>query len=90
MKRHDQYFVYIVTCKNGTFYTGYTNDLKKRIESHNKGTGAKYLRGKGPIELVYFKEYRYYKNALKAERETKKLTRGQKEEIVKKHASKKI
>jgi len=49
---------------------------------HNKGKGAKYLRGKLPVQLVYAKEYRYYKNALRAERNTKKLTHKQKEELV--------
>ena len=88
MKRHDQYFVYIVRCKNGTFYTGYTNNLEKRLEAHNKGVGAKYLRGKGPVVLVYSREYKYYKNAFKGERETKLLTRTQKEELIKKFKSK--
>jgi len=82
LKRHDKYYVYIVQCKNGTFYTGYTHNLKKRIERHNKGHGAKYLNGKLPVKLVYFREYRYYKNALKGEREIKKLMRKEKKELI--------
>ena len=86
IKRSEKYYVYIVRCINGTYYTGYTNDLDARIKLHNKGYGARYLRGKGPVELVYAKEYRYYKNALHAERRIKKLRHGQKEDLVKIYA----
>jgi len=88
MKRHDQYFVYILMCKNGTYYTGYTNNLENRIKKHNAGTGAKYLRGKGPVELVFAREYKYYKNALNGERAVKKLTRTQKEKLIKTYKNK--
>ena len=74
--------MYIVKCKNGTYYTGYTNNLKNRVKLHNKGSGAKYLKGKLPVKLVYAKEYKYYKNALRAERGMKKLTRRQKETLI--------
>ena len=74
--------MYIVECRNGTYYTGSTNNVENRIRLHNSGHGAKYLRGKGPVGLVYLKEYRYYKNALHAERNLKKLTRAQKEELI--------
>ena len=46
-------YVYIVECSDGTFYTGWTNNLEKRIDMHSKGTGAKYTRGRGPVKLVY-------------------------------------
>ena len=82
MKRHDRHFVYILKCRNGTYYTGYTANIDKRIKRHNKGHGAKYLRGRLPVTLAYSKEYRYYKNALKAEKELKKLTHAQKEKLV--------
>jgi putative endonuclease len=81
-KRSGKFWVYILECKNGAYYTGSTNNLEKRIALHNKGKGAKYLRGKLPVELVYAKEYKYYKNVLCAERNLKKLTRAQKEELV--------
>lgn len=80
--RKSKYWVYIVQCKDGTYYTGYTNDLKNRIALHNSGNGAKYLRGKLPVKLVYAKEYRYYKNAVHRERNIKKMTLKQKEELV--------
>ena len=82
IKRHSRYFVYIVRCKSGTYYTGYTSNLEQRIKEHNSSRGAKYLRGKSPLVLVYAKEYRYYKNALRAEKNIKKYTRKQKEELI--------
>lgn len=82
IKRKDIFYVYIVRCKDGTYYTGYTNNLENRIKLHNKGDGAKYLRGKLPVKLVYAKEYKYYKNALHAERKIKKLRSWQKQELI--------
>jgi putative endonuclease len=82
LKRTGKYYVYIVQCGDGSYYTGSTKDLKERINLHNKGQGAKYLRGKTPVKLVYVKEYKYYKNVLHAERNIKKLARKQKEELV--------
>ncbi|MDD5328356.1 MAG: GIY-YIG nuclease family protein [Phycisphaerae bacterium] len=82
MKREGKFFVYIVQCRDETYYTGYTNDLKSRIALHNGGNGAKYLRGRLPVKLVYAKEYHYYKNALRGERNIKKLTREQKERLI--------
>ncbi len=82
MKRCDKYYVYMVKCTNGYYYTGYTNNVEKRIKMHNNGQGAKYLRGKGPVELAYLEHYQYYKCALNREKEIKKLTREQKEELV--------
>jgi putative endonuclease len=82
IKREGRYFVYIVKCKDGTYYTGYTNNLENRIYLHNNGKGAKYLKNKLPVKLVYAKEYRYYKNALRRERNIKKMTREQKKRLI--------
>ena len=76
------FWVYMVECKYGTFYTGWTNDLKKRITAHNEGKGAKYLRGKGPVKLVYKKKYSSAKAAQEQERFIKKLTRQEKESVI--------
>lgn len=76
------YWTYMVQCKYGTYYAGWTNDLKKRIAAHNEGTGAKYLRGKGPVKLVYKKEYPTLKKAQAQERLIKTLTRKKKEALV--------
>jgi len=86
IKRSGTFSVYIVRCKNGTYYTGYSNDLNRRIAQHNGGKGAKYLKGKAPVTLVYQKVYRYYKCALRAERWIKSLTRWQKEQLVRAYA----
>ena len=81
-KRHNKFFVYILEDKNGVYYTGFTGDLAARIEKHNQQVGAKYLKGRGPVKLVFAKEYHYYKNALTAERRIKTYTRKRKEELI--------
>lgn len=83
IKRSGIFYVYIVCCKHGTYYTGYTINLENRLKKHNEGKGAKYLKGKGPVTLVYTKQYQYYKNAVKAEARLKRLTRLQKEQLLK-------
>ena len=85
MQRHGRFFVYMVECRDGTYYTGYTNDLWERLKLHNSGNGAKFLRGRGPVQLVYAKEYRYYKNALRAEEYLKRQTRRYKDELIQAH-----
>jgi len=75
------YYAYMVQCKYGTYYAGYTNDIKKRISAHNDGTGAKYLRGKGPVKLVYKKMYKTAQKAQARERSIKLLTRKQKKAL---------
>ena len=82
LARKSKYWVYIVECRDGTYYTGYTKDLKNRIALHNSGNGAKYLRRRLPVKLVYAKEYRYYRNVLRRERNIKKMTREQKQELI--------
>jgi putative endonuclease len=81
-RRKGVFHAYIVVCADGTYYTGSTGDLKKRVELHNKGRGAKYLRGKLPVKVVFARGYRYYKLALTAERKIKTLTRKQKEALI--------
>ena len=85
MTRKAKFYVYIVRCARGTYYAGYTNNLEKRIALHNKGNGAKYLKGRSPVKLVYVREYIYYKNALRAERNMKKRTRKEKEILIKRY-----
>jgi putative endonuclease len=87
--REGEFFVYIVQCKDGTFYTGYTQNLEERVSLHNSGKGAKYLRGRLPVKLVYTKQYRYYKSALNEERRIKTLKREQKSELVRIYAENK-
>jgi putative endonuclease len=72
----------MVKCRNGTYYTGCTNDLEKRLKEHGAARGAKYLRGKTPIKLAYVKEYKYHRRAAAAECDIKKRTRKEKEELI--------
>jgi putative endonuclease len=76
------FWAYLVQCKYGTYYAGYTNDVKKRMAAHNKGTGAKYLRGKGPVKLVYKKKYGTAQEAQAQERLIKSFTRQQKKALI--------
>ena len=79
------HYTYMLKCKDGTYYTGYTNDLEKRVQAHNEGKGAKYTKGRGPVELIYFEEYEDKSIAMRREWEIKRLTRSQKEELHKKN-----
>ena len=82
MIRKGQFFVYIVECSDGSYYTGYTKDLAARLKLHNSGRGSKYVRGKRPVRLVFSKKYRYYKHAVTEERRIKTLSRKEKERMV--------
>jgi putative endonuclease len=78
----NNWHAYILKCKDGTFYTGISNDLKSRIKQHNLGNGAKYTRGRGPVKLVYSEQCADRSTALKREAEIKKLTRSQKKNLL--------
>ena len=82
------HYVYIVCCKDHTYYTGYTNDLIKRVQAHNQGKGAKYTKGRGPVKLVYYEEYEEKKTAMKREWEMKQLSRKEKETLIKQQTEK--
>lgn len=71
-------FVYMLRCKDGSLYTGWTNDLEHRLAMHNSGRGAKYTRGRGPLELVYSEKLPDKEAALRRECAIKKLRREQK------------
>ena len=81
-KRSGDFFVYILKCSDGSYYTGYTNDLEARLIKHNSGRGSKCTRARIPVNLVWAKKYRYFKLAVSMERQIKFLTRKQKELIV--------
>ena len=75
-------YTYIVRCADGTLYTGWTNDLEKRMKAHNEGTGAKYTRSRRPVELVYSEEHESREEAMSREYHIKRLTRQQKLELI--------
>jgi putative endonuclease len=76
------WYVYILKCNDGTLYTGITNDLGKRVSSHNKGTGAKYTKTRLPVEIVYYEEANDRSEASKREHQIKKLSRLAKENLI--------
>ncbi|MCI5568564.1 MAG: GIY-YIG nuclease family protein [Candidatus Alectryocaccobium sp.] len=75
-------YTYILRCADGTFYTGWTNDLEKRLEAHNSKRGAKYTRVRLPVELAYFEEFETETEARKRECAIKKLKRKEKEKLI--------
>lgn len=75
-------FVYILRCADGSLYTGWTNDLKKRVKTHNAGKGAKYTKTRLPVELVYYEEYEEKGEALSRELSIKKLKKTAKEKLI--------
>ena len=75
-------YVYILKCADGTLYTGWTNDLEKRLKAHNDGTGSKYTRARLPVTLVYFEEYEDKREAMSREWHIKRLTRTQKLKLI--------
>jgi|TARA_B100000530_G_scaffold263426_1_gene176332 putative endonuclease len=76
------WFVYILKCKDNSFYTGITNDLEKRIKVHNLGKGAKYTKARLPVSLLYCETYQTKGDALRRELEIKKLKRIEKLALV--------
>ena len=77
------FFAYLVRCADGTLYGGYTTDLQKRLAAHNSGKGAKYTRGRAPLELIYREECGTHSQALKREYAVKSLSREQKLGLIK-------
>ena len=79
------WYLYILRCKDDSLYTGITTDVEKRLEAHRAGKGAKYTRGRGPLELVYSEECGDHSAALKREAEIKQLPREEKLKMIEKH-----
>jgi putative endonuclease len=71
-------FCYILECSDGTFYTGWTTDPERRVQQHNKGTGARYTKTRRPVKLVYVEPQPDKVTAMKRERAIKALSRQQK------------
>lgn len=75
-------YVYILRCADESLYTGWTNDLEKRVKTHNAGKGAKYTKTRLPVELVYYEEYEEKGEALSRELSIKKLKKTAKEKLI--------
>ena len=71
-------YTYILKCSDGSLYTGWTNHLEERVKAHNEGRGAKYTRGRRPVELVYYERLETKEEALCREYAIKQMNRTQK------------
>ncbi|TET65901.1 GIY-YIG nuclease family protein [Candidatus Bathyarchaeota archaeon] len=77
------YYVYILLCKDGSYYTGYAKDVKRRVQRHKKGQGAKYTSIHEPEKVVYVEELESRSKAMKRERQIKSLSHNQKQRLTK-------
>lgn len=85
-KRHSErtvvHHVYVLNCADETLYTGYTTNVERRVAEHNAGEGAKYTRGRTPVEVVHVESYETRSAALSREHEIKQLSRAEKVRLV--------
>lgn len=77
-----QNITYILRCSDGTLYTGWTNNLDKRLREHNAGRGARYTRGRRPVKLAYQETHATKQEAMQREARIKKMTRKEKEKLI--------
>lgn len=79
--------VYMLRCRDGSLYTGWTNDLEKRLKAHNCGSASKYTRTRLPAELVYFEEWESKEAAMSREWHIKRLSREEKLKLIENRSS---
>ena len=79
------FYVYMLLCEDGSYYTGYTKDIDLRLKQHKIGTGARYTKLHRPTKLVYTEEFDTIKEAMKRERKIKKLSHKEKNKLVNLH-----
>jgi len=77
-----EHYVYVLECADGTYYTGYTTDVERRVAEHDAGDGAKYTRGRTPVSLVHVEAYDSRSAAMSREHEVKTYSRARKERLV--------
>lgn len=75
-------YTYILKCRDNSLYTGWTNDIDKRLKAHNDGKGAKYTKSRRPVELIYYEIYETKEEAMKREYAIKHMTRRAKEKLL--------
>lgn len=78
----DTHYVYVIECSDGSYYTGYTTDVERRVAEHNDGSGAKYTRGRDPVELVHVESFDTQSEAMQREHAIKQMRRAAKETLV--------
>lgn len=76
------HYVYVLECADGSLYTGYTTDVERRVAEHNDGDGAKYTRGRTPVEVVHVERFGSKSAAMSREYGIKQLSRAKKEQLV--------
>ena len=79
-------YTYILECKDGTYYTSWTNNLEKRLKDHNEGRWAKYTKARLPVSLIYYEEFQTKEEAMRREYAIKHMTRGEKDVLIKAHS----
>jgi putative endonuclease len=77
-----EHYVYVLECADGTYYTGYTTDVERRVAEHDAGDGAKYTRGRTPVSLVHVESHDSRSAAMSREHEVKSYSRARKERLV--------
>jgi len=75
-------FMYILECNDGSYYTGSTNDLDKRLLQHNEGVGANYTKKRTPVKLIYFEEFQSIDEAFKREKQIQNWSRAKKQALM--------
>ena len=80
--KETQNYTYLLTCRDGSFYCGWTNHLQERVKAHNEGRGAKYTKSRRPVSLAYYEVFATQEEAMKRESAIKKLSRREKERLV--------
>ena len=81
-RRENMNYTYIVRCRDGTLYTGLTNNLEKRMEAHNSGKGARYTKSRRPVKLVYYEEFETKEEAMSREYAIKHMKKSKKEKLL--------
>jgi putative endonuclease len=87
MDQKNKYYLYVLECNDSTLYTGYTNDVERRVAVHNSGKGAKYTKARVPVTCVFHQQFETKSEAMKAEYAFKKLTRKQKLDYIRSYTN---
>lgn len=77
-----EHYVYVLRCADDSLYTGYTTDPERRVAEHDAGEGAKYTRGRSPVDLVHLEAFESRSAAMAREHEIKALSRAQKQDLI--------
>lgn len=82
MEKSNNHFFYVLECADQSYYAGYTNNVEKRVATHNAGKGAKYTRARGPVKCIYVEKFETKQEAMRAEYAFKQLNRMQKSKYI--------